>query len=364
MKKSIAIIMALVCSLALVSVAFAAEEAPAYDYSKDPLVALQTPLGSTDYANGNMVYALQNVVDKDGNVVTEDMIDEYGDPVYTDASQTEIQQQPKTEIQKDENGEPVVYLGAPCKAIYQIATGKVFKLNDVPKEKTPVYAKDENGKVVVDDNDEKVVESYKKYKLEEGGNDGSVKYEGITISAYYAVNCPSCKQANGGYSYLGIYQANAGACKHCGYKFPSPSDESMKFYRFIVVDEESKYYSKFREYNFTSAAKAVFGDSAKYYGDGTDLPQQYLVYEGVFDETAVGENGEIGAKVETLTGYKTSGKTKNGTMANVHILLTKIGYRFEPMYAFMGESLFVQLRANMANMFFGFIDKILHIPFT
>ena len=392
MKKITAIIMALTFVVSMgCTFAYAedgADATTAYDYTQDPLVNLDMPLGEVDYANGNMVNALDFVTDKDGNPVYE--MDSEGRYVL-DANKKRIQ---KTETVLDENGQPKVYLGAECYALYQVTTGKVYAVNNGPSEIVKSYSYDSNGNVVMnykypaltDDegNELKDDNGYTLYsneperdangnvvydgpkvtettlKLEDGG---SGAYEAIPLYAYYVLKCPACGQATGGYSYAEIYGANTenkGCCAQCGTLFPSPSDSSMKFYRFIVVHVDSSYYGSFSEYNFADAAKAVFGDTAKYYGDGTDYPQQYLVYEDTYDESIYNEEtGEMGAYVSVLTGFVTSGSTKNNIKATLYILLAKIGVWFEPLTNFLSVSKFIQFKANLKMLRYETIDKIL-----
>ncbi len=361
-KKIIAVIMALVLALSLGMAAFAADagekkEEPAaeqYDYNQDPLVTA-TASTVTDYANGDLIHALKDVVDKDGIPVT----DKDGNV--------------KQEIEKDEKGEPKVYLGTKTYAMYQVTAKKMFALNDVPSYTFTQELKNSDGTPIIDETTGEPRTEEITYKVKEGGDGDSVKYEGIPVYAYYAVKCPKCKMATGGYTYYEIYSANAGCCPHCGFTFPSPSDESMVFYRFIVVSRmstdnptsESKYYDKFKEYDFTKYSGDVFGDSAQYYGEGKDLPQQFLTYENVYDETIYDEGKQdFGATVETLTGFQTSGKAKNSTTSTLYGMLSSIELWLEPITQFLSNSLFVQMRTNIKEGWYKIIDAILTAPFT
>ena len=344
MKKITAVIMALLLAMSFTGLAFAddANAETEYDYTQDS--SLTTT--QTDYANGNIVYKAITKKGEDG----KDITDEEGKAV--------------TEIEKDENGNPKVYLGQKASAMFQITTKKVYALNNVPTTVIETPQTNEDGTPVIDPETNEQVITKTTYKVKEGGVAGqSAIYDGIIISVYYAVKCPKCHAATGGNTFKAIYDANTanpGCCVHCGCKFPAPTDESMKFYRFIGIDEESKYYDVFKDYDFTEYAKDVFGDTAKYYGDGVDLPQQYLTYTDVYDDTITGDD----KYVNTLTDFKTSGETSNGTKAKIYVLLVDLEYWAEPIRKFIPNSKFIQFRANVRNVWYSIVDYILTAPFT
>ena len=340
MKKITAVIMALLLAFSFTSLAFADDASGSdYDYKVDPLVAVN----ETDYANGNIVYKAVNKENEDGSVVKDDD----GNIV--------------TEIEKDESGNPKVYLGQTAQAMFQITTKKVFALNKVPTTVVEKPVVDADDKAVIDETTGEQKINKTTYTVKEGGEtDQSVSYQGIIISVYYAVKCPKCHGATGGKTYFAIYDVNNGYCAHCGYKFPSPSDESMKFYRFIGVDESSEYYKLFKDYDFTEYAKDVFGDTAKYYGDGVDLPQQFLTYTDVYDDEASGDD----KYVNTLTDFKTSGEASSSFKAKLYVFLTDFELWLEPVNEFLSVSKFIQFRENLRNVWYTFVDNILTAPFT
>jgi hypothetical protein len=333
MKKITAVIMALLLAMSFASVAFAEDAGSEADYVYSMDSSL-LPI-ETDYANGNIVNKAITTINTDGSTTTE--------------------------IEKDEDGSPKVYLGQQASAMFQVVTKKVYALNKVPTTVIETPQTNEDGTPVIDETtgEQKVTKTT--YSVKEGGESGqSAIYDGIIISVYYAVKCPKCHGATGGKTFYDIYSANKGYCAHCGYKFPAPTDESMKFYRFIGIDEDSSYYKVFKDYDFTEYAKDVFGDTAKYYGDGVDLPQQYLTYTDVYDDTITGDN----KYVNTLTDFKTSGETSNGTKAKLYVFLVDLGYWAEPITEFLSVSKFIQFRANVRNVWYSFIDTIVTAPFT
>ncbi len=333
MKKITAVIMALLLAMSFASVAFADEASSEADYVYTKDASLLATV--TDYANGNIVNKAITINNEDGTTTTE--------------------------IEKDEDGNPKIYLGQEATAIFQIVTKKVYALNKVPTTVIETPQVNEDGTPVIDEITGEQKISKTTYSVKEGGESGqSAIYKGIIISVYYAVKCPKCHGATGGKTFYEIYGANGGYCAHCGYKFPAPTDESMKFYRFIGIDENSSYYKVFKDYDFTEYAKDVFGDTAKYYGDGVDLPMQYLVYTDVYDDTISGDD----KYVNTLTDFNTSGETSNGTKAKLYVFLIDLEYWTEPIREFLPNSKFIQFRANVKNVWYSFVDTILTAPFT
>ena len=127
--------------------------------------------------------------------------------------------------------------------------------------------------------------------------------ESITVSAYYAFNCPACGKANGGVSLFTLYDTNKGKCIHCGQYLPAPKD--VKVYRFLMVDFDSVHFDTFSGMNFTKKCKDIFGPTADQYGDGKDLSFNCLTFE---TETHMEEDKEVTEIIyDRLDSFKTSG---------------------------------------------------------
>lgn len=213
--------------------------------------------------------------------------------------------------------------------MYQIVTDKLFTLNDVP-----VYEDEETG-----------IE----YTVEDSTSVDPL-YEGVSIEALYAFKCPSCGLALTGDRLSAIYGGkNLGCCSHCGELLPDPS--TVTIYRFIVIDEKSKHYDALYNYDFTDAAKDIYGPTESLYGEGKDLPQSYLV-RGT-DE----EGNDIG-----IVDFYTSGdhvEFKDKLMTKLFMFLVKFQYKVTPVATNYANSTFTDVVWKLRLAILRFNEKIL-----
>ena len=200
-----------------------------------------------------------------------------------------------TEITNYKDGEFAWGGYAPC--MYQIVTKEFFTLNNLP-----VYEEDE-------------IET----ELQDTVSIDPIA-EGVSLNAFYVFKCPKCGKALGGDRLSAIYGGNHnGKCSHCEELLPDPS--TVKIYRFIVVPKSSAHYDALKVYDFASEAGAIYGETAKLYGDGKDLPQSNLIYETDEDGNTV------------LVDFYTDGnhvETKDGFMAKLFLFLVRFQYKVTP----------------------------------
>ena len=147
--------------------------------------------------------------------------------------------------------------GAPSPAIYSIVEKKVYTIAGIPTRENEFTGATEPALVDLTNVD-------------------NPEYEGVTLAAFYTFKCPECGNAVGATSVYDIYREGQGNCVHCGKLLPNP--ETVKIYRMIIVDPNSPHKKTMKGYDFTKVAKEVYGATAGLYGDGKDLPEQYMIY--------------------------------------------------------------------------------------
>lgn len=147
--------------------------------------------------------------------------------------------------------------GSLAPAMYGIMDKKVYTIDNIPKKVNEITGKEEPA--IVDSTN-----------VDDPAN------EGILLTAFYTFKCPACGNAVGDTSIYNIYKAGQGKCTHCGEMLPNP--DTVKIYRMIIVDPVSQHKKTMKGYDFTKVAKEVYGPTAELYGDGKDLPEQYMIF--------------------------------------------------------------------------------------
>jgi hypothetical protein len=147
--------------------------------------------------------------------------------------------------------------GSLAPAMYGIMDKKVYTIDNIPKKVNEITGKEEPA--IVDSTN-----------VDDPAN------EGILLTAFYTFKCPKCGNAVGDTSIYNIYKAGQGKCTHCGEMLPNP--DTVKIYRMIIVDPVSQHKKTMKGYDFTKVAKEVYGPTAELYGDGKDLPEQYMIF--------------------------------------------------------------------------------------
>jgi len=205
-----------------------------------------------------------------------------------------------------ENGEFV--WGGYSPAMYQIINKKMYTLKDLPT----YFDEEANITYTLGDSTTNLPE-----------------FEGVSIVAYYAFNCPKCGKANGCTRLSSIYGGVLqGTCMHCGELLPDPS--TMKIYRFITIAEDSAHYDVLSSYDLARYSDDIYGATEKDYGDGKDLPQYYLEWKTDEEGNIVTDAG--GARV--LESFRTKGlnkaEFKTKFMAGLYVFLVDFQYKVTP----------------------------------
>ncbi len=147
--------------------------------------------------------------------------------------------------------------GSLAPAMYGIMSKEVYTIDKIPTKVNEITGKEEPA--IVD-----------------ATNVDDPANEGVLLAAFYTFKCPKCGNAVGDTSIYNIYKAGQGKCTHCGEMLPNP--DTVKIYRMIIVDPVSQHKKTMKGYDFTKVAKEVYGPTAELYGDGKDLPEQYMIF--------------------------------------------------------------------------------------
>jgi len=190
------------------------------------------------------------------------------------------------------------------------------------------------------------------------------EYEIIRIAAFYVFKCPNCGMAHGDYSLRDLYTKASGTCcnEECGKLLPNPN--TLKIYRFIVLDESSTgattHSKTMRYYDFTKYAKDVYGSTANLYGDGTDLPENSITFAEYKSSLPVRDNQEYNITDIATTSVKA--ERGDSIKAWLLVFLTKLQYKLGPKLADYADSSWAafknNIRVNMANTWESFLIAI------
>ena len=227
--------------------------------------------------------------------------------------------------------------GSLAPAMYGIMSKEVYTIDNIPKKVNEITGKEEPA--IVDSTN-----------VDDPAN------EGILLTAFYTFKCPKCGNAVGDTSIYNIYKAGQGKCTHCGEMLPNP--DTVKIYRMIIVDPNSPHKKTMKGYDFTKVAKEVYGPTAELYGDGKDLPEQYMIFT----------ERQIEGTEDTYTVYSDfytkgiHGDFKDGFMARLMLFIVRFTVWLTPRSQKFDESgindLIWKIRVKLFETLEGILTKL------
>ncbi len=224
--------------------------------------------------------------------------------------------------------------GSLAPAMYGIMDKKVYTIDGIPPKTNEITGKEEPS--IVD-----------------ATNVDDPANEGVRLAAFYTFKCPHCDNALGDISIYNIYKSGQGKCTHCGEMLPNP--DTVKIYRMIIVDPSSPHKKTMKGYDFTKVAKEVYGSTAELYGDGKDLPEQYMIFS----------ERQIEGTEDTYTVYSdfyTSGlhgDFKDGFMARLMLFIVRFTVWLTPRAKKFDESGYNDLVWNIRVKLFETLESFL-----